>query len=440
MNRSIVARLTTAVPVGVAFLLMLVVVAGCGSKSSKGSTSTTASAPVESIKGQTITVTMPSWANVPKATLADFTKQTGVKVNLNITSWGGIRDKVAVSNAGGKSLGDVTEFDWSWTGQFARSGWYEALDSTLSPDLKKDLLNSPAFSINGHQYAVCYSNDFRMSAYNKNLFAKAGIAKPPATLDEVLADARILKQKGVVKYPIAVPMSASEGTATAWYLLTLALGGQLFDANFKPQFDKPGSPGYKALQFLVTIQKEGLVSPGSTAPNFVVDDEFYAGRAAMILTGGPSEVSTANDPKSSKVVGQAAYMPVPGATGPGTTFGLPEGIGVTSHSTHKAASEAFIKWWMQPKTSLALFKSNGLLPCRTSVIKTLVASGKLPGAGKITAQIGHLAPLFPQGAPVWYDRFSTDAANEINAAAFGQTTVSAALNNLAKKQQSLLHG
>ena len=439
MNRSIVARLTTPLLVVVAFLLMLVVVTGCGSKSSKNSTAMT-TAPAESIKGQTITVTMPSWANVPKAILADFTKQTGVKVNLNITSWGGIRDKVAISNAGGKSLGDVTEFDWSWTGQFGRSGWYENLDSTLSPALKQDLLNSPAFSIGGHQYAVCYSNDFRMSAYNKSLFAKAGIAKPPATLDEVLADARILKQKGVVKYPIAVPMSASEGTATAWYLLTLVLGGQLFDANFKPQFDKPGSPGYKALQFLVTVQKEGLVSPGSTSPNFVVDDEFYAGRAAMILTGGPTEVSTANDPKSSKIVGQAAYMPVPGATGPGTTFGLPEGIGVTSHSAHKAASEAFIKWWMQPKTLLALHKSIGLLPCRTSVIKTLVSSGQLPGGDKITAQIGHLAPLFPQGAPIWYDRFSTDAANQINAAAFGQTTVSAALSALAKKQQSLITG
>jgi multiple sugar transport system substrate-binding protein len=440
MNRSIVARLTTPALVVVAFLLVLVIVTGCGSKSSKSSTSTTASAPAESIKGQTITVTLPSWANVPKALLADFTKQTGVKVNLNITSWGAIRDKVAVSNAAGKSLGDVTEFDWSWTGQFGRSGWYESLDSALSPALKQDLLNSGAFSIGGHQYAVCYSNDFRMSAYNKTLFAKAGLAKPPATLDEVLADARILKQKGIVKYPIAVPMSASEGTATAWYLLTLAFGGQLFDANFKPQFDKPGSAGYKALQFLVAVEKDGLVSPGSTSPNFVVDDEFYGGRAAIILTGGPDELSSANDPKSSKIVGQAAYMPVPGATGPGTTFGLPEGIGVTSHSSHKAASEAFINWWMQPKTLLALHKSLGLLPCRTSVIKTLVSSGQLPGGDKITAQIGHLAPLFPQGAPTWYERFSTDAANQINAAAFGQTTVAAALSDLAKKQQSLLHG
>lgn len=436
MNRSIVARGTTPVVVAGAFLLALVALTGCGSKS-KSSTSTTA---VESIAGQTITVTLPSWANVPKTLLADFTKQTGVKVNLNITGWGAIRDKVSVSNAAGKSLGDVTEFDWSWTGQFGRSGWYEALDSVLPPALTQDLLNSPAFSIDGHQYAVCYSNDFRMSAYNKTMFAKAGIATPPATLDEVLADARILKQKGIVKYPVAVPVSASEGTATAWYLLTLALGGQLFDADFKPQFDKPDSAGYKALQFLVTLQKEGLVTPAATSPNFVIDDEFYGGRAAIVLPGGPDELSTANDPKSSKIVGQAAYMPVPGSSGPGTTFGLPEGIGVTSHSAHKAAAEAFIKWWMQPKTLLALHKSLGLLPCRTSVIKTLVSSGQLSGGAEITAQLKHLAPLFPQGAPQWYERFSSDAANQVNAAVYAQTSVGAALANLAKKQQSLLKG
>lgn len=432
MNRSIVARLMTPARVGVASLLTLLIMAGCGSRSSRSSAST------ESIKGQTITVTLPSWANVPKAILADFTKQTGVHVNLNISGWGNIRDKVAVSNAGGKSLGDVTEFDWSWTGQFGRSGWYEPLDSVLSPALKSDLLNSEAFSVEGHQYAVCYSNDFRMSAYNTELFKKAGIAKPPATLAEVLSDARTLKSKGIVKYPIAAPVSASEGTATAWYLLTLALGGQLFDPDFKPLFDKPGSPGYKALQFLVTAQKEGLISPAASSPNFVVDDEFYAGRAAIILTGGPDELTNANNPKSSKIVGKAAYMPVPGATGPGTTFGLPEGLGVTSHSAHKAASEAFIRWWMQPKTLLALHTTLGLLPCRTSVIAALVSKGDLPGGDKITAQIRHLAPLFSQGAPIWYGRFSTDAANQINAAALGQTSVAAALDSLAKKQRSLL--
>ncbi len=42
--------------------------------------------------------------------------------------------------------------------------------------------------------------------------------------------------QGIATYPIALPLSATEGSATAWYLLTKAFGGELFDKDFKPLF------------------------------------------------------------------------------------------------------------------------------------------------------------------------------------------------------------
>jgi multiple sugar transport system substrate-binding protein len=100
-------------------------------------------------------------------------------------------------------------------------------------------------------------------------------------------------------------------------------------------------------------------------------------------------------------------------------------------SQHQAAALAFIKWWTEPSNLLKIQSQLGLLPCRTSVVHQLVQQGKLSGGATIEQQLQHVQPLFPQGAPPWYTRFSTDAATLINAAAKGNMSVGDALNKLA---------
>ncbi len=428
---------------GVAILAALMLsMSACasGGTGTSGSQDTSAASFNGPVKGQHITVVVPPWAQVPKDTLARFSKETGVSVTLNVTSWDNIRDKVVVAGAGGSTLGDVTEFDWSWTGQFGRAGWYMPLEKALPASILSGLQNNGAFTFSGHQYAACYSNDFRISAYNTNLFARAGIAKPPTTFSALLGDLKKLKGSGV-QYPLTLPLSATEGTATQWYLLTLAMGGQLFDENFKPLFNEPGSAGYKALQFEVGAVQSGLVDPGSISMTDTQSGAAYtSGRAAVILAGGPDEMVTANDPKQSSISGDAAFMLIPGRDGPGPTFGLPEGLGIMSSSTHKAAALAFVKWWMQKSTQLTLYKKLGLLPCSSSAVHTLVNQGALKGGAAIETELPHLSPLFPQGAPPWYTRFSTEASSLINAAAKGSMSVPEALDQLASEARSMSSG
>jgi multiple sugar transport system substrate-binding protein len=420
---------------------LALIAAACTSSGGGSTTPTGAGGASPSIAGQTITVLLPPWANVPKDILQTFTDQTGVKVDLQVTGWDAIRNKVAIAGAADTSLADVTEFDWSWTGQFGPAGWYVPLQDKLDPAVISDLQNNGAFSIGGSQYAVCYSNDFRISAYNKKMFAAAGISEPPATFDELTTDLQQIKDMGVAENPLAIPLSATEGTSTAWYLLTLAFGGQLFDANFAPAFTSPDSGGYKALQFMVDAVDKGLVTPGAVSlTDSQSDNRFTSGSAAVTIVGGPDEIVTSNDPSQSKIVGQAAFMLVPGVSGPGPTFGLPEGLGIMSTSTHQEAALAFLKWWEQPETVLALQKSIGLLPCSTSAVKTLVDAGKLVGGDTINQELQLVAPLFPQGAPPWYGDFSTKAASLINAAARGDLSVQDALNQLSDEASQLQSG
>lgn len=409
----------------------LLILAACGSASKD-----TFSAPGKaSIKGQTITVLLPY--QIPQALLDDFTAKTGVKVNFNVTGWDAVHSKLIVANTAKTFVADVTEFDWSFTGQFAGAKWNEPLENVLPADLKADLGNtSGAFTSGGHTYAACYSNDFRMSIYNDKLFQQAGLTAFPSTFAELATAVDKLKATGV-EYPLSIPLAATEGGVTTWYLLTLAMGGQLFDNNFKPMFADPNSAGHQALQFEVDAVKNGWVSPGSvTLDDGAAFDKFAAGSTAIDLASSPGSLATATDPAQTKVASDIRAGLVPGPDGPGSSFGLPEGLAIPVTAQHKDAALAFITWWEEPATSIELYKSAGMLPCRTSVLETLTNTDQLAGGKVITDQFEHVVPLFPQGAPVWYSKFSSAAQGLFNAAVKGDMSVDDALKQLATKAET----
>jgi multiple sugar transport system substrate-binding protein len=371
---------------------------------------------------------------MPQSLLNKFTAETGVKVNYVVTGWDQTHNKLLVANEAGSYIADVAEFDWSFTGQFAGAGWVEPLNGLVDQKTLDDLQSTDkAFTSGGKTYAACYSNDFRMSMYNKKMFQKAGITSFPATFDELATDVQKLKASGV-QYPLSIPMGATEGGVTPWYLLTLAMGGQLFDENNKPVFSDPNSAGYKALQWEVDAVKNGWVSPGAVSlDDTPASNKFTAGENAILLATGPGNMPTANDPSQSSIAGDAELGLVPGISGPGGSFGLPEGLSIPVTAKHKAAAAAFIEWWERPENAIAIYKTQGSLPCGQTSLKQLADSGQLQGGDVISAELPHVGPLFPGGAPIWYSQFSSDAQGLLNAAVKGDMSVSDALNQLSEK-------
>jgi multiple sugar transport system substrate-binding protein len=73
------------------------------------------------------------------------------------------------------------------------------------------------------------------------------------------------------------------------------------------------------------------------------------------------------------------------------------------------------------------------LPCGQTSLKQLADSGQLQGGDVISAELPHVGPLFPGGAPIWYSQFSSDAQGLLNAAVKGDMSVSDALNQLSEK-------
>lgn len=382
------------------------------------------------LAGQSITVLLPSPQGATIA--ADFEAETGIHVDLQTLSWDDIRPKLVTALVAGTAPADVSEFDWSWTGQFAAAGWFLPLNDVIDADTVKDIGVSKIFTVDGKLLGIPYSNDFRVMLVNKKHFADAGVTAMPKTLDELVAAAKKIKEKGISQYPIGLPLSATEGASTSWYLLTKAFGGELFDKDFNPLFTKPDSAGYKALAFELMLLKEGLVDPASTGlkDSQINEGMFSQGITSIMISGEPGRLGQMNDPAQSKVAGEAQAILVPTASGATRSFGLPEALSIPNVSTHKEAAIAFVKWFTS-KEFQEKNAANGILPTRTSALSELNTSGKLNSGEALVAQSKTVEPLFQQGTPPWYPQFSSGVNTAINSAAKGQMTVDEAMQAIA---------
>ena len=381
--------------------------------------------------GQTITVLMPS----PQASniAADFEKLTGIHVDLQTLTWDDIRPKLVTALIAGTAPADVTEFDWSWTGQFNAAGWYEPLNDKIDAATVDDIKGASIFTIDGKLLGVPYSNDFRVMLVNKKQFADAGITTMPTTLDELVADAKKIKEKGIVKYPIGLPLSPTEGASTSWYLLTKAFGGDLFDKDFNPLFVSPDSAGYKAMAFEQMLLKEGLVDPASTGlkDSQINEGVFAKGLTSIMISGEPGRLGQMNDPKQSDVAGQVEAILVPTVSGKTRSYGLLEALAIPKVSQHKEAALEFIKWFTSKDWQMQNY-ANGFLPTRTSALAALNDEGKLISGNALVEESKYVEPLFPQGTPTWYPQFSSAVNTAINSVAKGEVTVDQAMKNIAE--------
>lgn len=379
-----------------------------------------------------LSVLLPPWGTLPKDLTDQFAQSAGVTLDAQTLGWDEIRTKIVTSMVANTAPASATEVDWSWVGQFGAAGWYQSLNGGISAEVLADVPTASIFSYGGEVLGVTYNNDFRVMIYNKNHLASANVSAVPTTPDELLAAARAIKAAGVADHPIGLPLSATEGTSTAWYLMTKVFGGELFDDNFEPLFVDKDSAGYKAMEFEVAAIKEGLIDPASTGLKDVeIHELFKSGKITFDVAGWAGNLSVYTDPDKSQVADGAAAALMPSTIGKARTIGLPEAVGIPTGATNKEGALAFINWLLEPATQIAAYETLGNLPPRLSVLEQLNADGKLVEGDIILAQAALVEPLFAQGAPAWYPDFSSSVSSNLNLAAKGQITVEEAVQRIA---------
>jgi multiple sugar transport system substrate-binding protein len=137
---------------------------------------------------------------------------------------------------------------------------------------------------NGRRYGMPWILDTKYLFYNREMLEKAGISAPPKTWEELADQAKTIKDKGIVEYPVVWSWAQAEAVICDYTTLLSAFGGSFLDAQGKPVFQTGG--GQKALEYMVSTVESGITNPNSK--EYLEEDVrrvFQNGEAAFALTG-----------------------------------------------------------------------------------------------------------------------------------------------------------
>ncbi len=256
--------------------------------------------PYEKYKGTTLVVSWPALSHFKKAeTLVDeFTKETGIKVEIDALQYLKLRDRQILEMSKKKGEYDVVSWVVMWKGEYVSKG----LLSPLSPFFTNAALVDPQYDIDdisnaylqnggvvggkkgylpgrsGALYGVPFGAETSILAYRKDVFEELNL-KAPTTYDEMVSAMNIIKEKKGMGAMTSRGKTGHQVTA-AWLLHLAPLGGKIFDDEWNPVINSPEA--VKAAEVLRTIAKTGPIGIPSYGYS-EMSAAFLQGDAAMYL-------------------------------------------------------------------------------------------------------------------------------------------------------------
>ncbi len=295
-----------------------------------------------------------------------------IQVSMEVQPWDTIAQKLPSAWATGQGPDIATpNFDPNVLSNYVKTNSLLALDATGEGDTKinADQLAPAAikaFTTEGKLYAVPANIATLQLYYNKTLFAAAGISKPPATVDNMRADAQKLKADGV--YGLSV---ADHETIQMWPVLQWLDGGNIVGANGCAVLDSPAD--IKSLTQWAALVQDKAAPVGLTGAES--DALFSAGKAAMQLNG---PWAAAGYTKAGIDFGVA---PVPAGVDGKVTLASTVPFAVSAKSKHPAEAQQFLAWWTGKDAQRSFALASGFPPVRTDMgsDKELAANAVVAG-------------------------------------------------------------
>src|SRR2546428_13920459 len=152
--------------------------------------------------------TRPFWQSLSEA----YTKQTGIKVDLQVVDWNSIDQQVTtmIQNNQPPDVLNLNAFS-----SYAKDGLLHSADQVMSLKTKDDFLAT--FTRGGEYQGTLYGFPILSSAraffYNKDLLARAGVGAPPKTWDEFVKAAQRVQALGKGTIGYALPLGPEEAQA-----------------------------------------------------------------------------------------------------------------------------------------------------------------------------------------------------------------------------------
>ncbi|MFT3850762.1 MAG: sugar ABC transporter substrate-binding protein [Propionivibrio sp.] len=279
--------------------------------------------------------------------LGKFFEQANPDIKLKWVTLeeGVLRQRVTTDIATKGGQFDVMTIGMYETPIWGKKGWLAELKTDAAYDVD-DLLPAMrnGLSVDGKLYAAPFYGESSMLMYRKDLADKAGVTiKDNPTWNEIKDVAAKIHDPANGVYGICLRGKPGWGDNMG-PIDTMAntFGGQLFDMNWKPQFDS--KPWHDAVTFYVDlVTKYG--PPGSSSNSFNEILALYNEGKCGMWVDATIAASFISDPKQSKVAEKVAFAQAPTAVTPkGANWLWAWALAIPASTQKVDAATKFITW------------------------------------------------------------------------------------------------
>ncbi|MGW5188071.1 ABC transporter substrate-binding protein [Kribbella sp. NPDC004138] len=268
----------------------------------------------------------------------------------------------------GPDLGRVNHTDIQ---TFAGGGFLAPLDDVIRSD--KIAIDSfiPALvdtgKVGGKQMTLPLTTDTRVLFYNPRLLKSKGIAKPPATWDELISDVQKFAGSGVYGYGFPSDSDYALTYETVGPYMKAA-GGEILSGDDEPQAKAAESAGtVDAVKLIQELVKTKAVPPGTSNMKADALYQLFSQNKIAFMLGGPWVRTALQTNKPAIAYGtDYATAPVPVKTA-GDPSGSTAGgwqIGVFKNSKHQEAAGKLLAFMLEHDNLVAINKAEAFPPLK----------------------------------------------------------------------------
>ena len=354
--------------------------AACGGGSSTGGSS----------GGNTSSATITYWAsnqgaslqadyNVLNPEIAKFKKATGITVKLQVIGWADLLNRILAATTSGQGP-DVVNIGNTWSASLQATGAFLPFNSSTFSQVggESKFLTSAVGSTGAAgkppTAVPLYSLAYAMY-YNKAMFQAAGIASPPTSWSELVADGKKLTHGS--QYGLAVEGASIPENIHNVFILSKQMGGSFFDSAGNPTFTTPQNVA-AVQQWVNFMGADHIVNPGDAEydQNQSLSD-FAKGKDAMIMWQAAGTALQA-DGMAKDAYGTAPVPVESGTPSSSNPDSMVAGINmaVFKDSKNQAAALKFVNFMTSQAESIKLNGEYGSIPPLTAALQASPAANQ----------------------------------------------------------------
>ena len=284
----------------------------------------------------------------------EYYKKTGVRVNVFFPEYEDRYEKIVSSAVSRDPVYDVILIDLIWVTDFIKKKIIEPLPAQLENNVREGIVPEiyTSFIYGKKIWAVPFHADFQLLYVNSNILAEAGFNKPPATLEELVSMAEVVRNKNLLLYPIFDSWNRQEALVCEFTWLTGAYGGKLNSEDGRIVVNSHQS--LKALEYMVFLLNNNLINPYSLQADEVFSSEVFLSEDCAFTTNWTFLLEQARktglpvkDHWEPALIPVSKYVLKQGKRRTASISGF-EGLGVMTNSVNKDEAWSFIEFLSSP--------------------------------------------------------------------------------------------